>query len=716
MKTFIFLILLSINSISAVAQIGCDPTLNSNMPPSPYVDGFLTFDGKGDFLRSGDLNQLEFPAGSTDSFSISTRLKIAVPYRAMYIFGKCRAAGWMLGYNNNESGYISIYINNTWKRVYQLGADTSWHDYVIKYNKQVQRLSTYVDGVLTNVYSDFTYASMADNSAFSIGNAGFFAQYGPQTVNVSSLWFNGSIAELKIFSNENCVVNYGFNEGSGQVARDSLTYFYSDRSYPGVSTCGISHLMLGYMPSPDSCDPEWSAFDNPVQSRFSSLGSGTQYWFSSEGMEFFAEHFSTAMTIHNGSLINGGYFNLAGGNPAKCIAAWNGSTWSPLGSGLNHEPVGLISFNGELYAGGFFDSAGGVPVNYVAKWNGSQWQNVGRGFNSVVNTFCEFNGRLIAGGWFTSSDTAILSAVAMWDGENWIKMGTGMNGTVYTFAVFRGELYAGGCFNYANGLPAGGIAKWDGNKWNPVGTGVTGGDKTIYTLAVYNNELYAGGSFIKMGDDFCYNIAKYDGSFWRPLGSGADGAYCNVSRGYINTLKVCNNELYAGGHFSQINNVAANKLARFNGINWCSVEYGVDLRPKALEVFENELIVNGEFYSASGVECNNIVKYSPIKNLTGIQNNTAPGTFKLEQNYPNPFNPVTKIGFRIAETGFVSLKIYDVTGRQVAVLADREMNPGRYDFEFDGNSFASGIYIYRLESTGKGGDKNTESKKMILIK
>lgn len=716
MKTFIFLILLSINTISALAQIGCDPTLNSNMPPSPYVDGFLTFDGKGDFLRSGDLNPLEFPVNSTDSFSICTSFKIAAPYRAMIIFGKCRTAGWMLGYNINESGYICIFINNTWKRVYQLGADTSWHDYEIKYNKPDQTLKIFVDGVLTNLYPDFTYASMADNSAFSVGNVGFFPQFGPQSVNVSSLWFKGSIAEIKIFSNANCVVNYGFNEGSGQVARDSLTYFFTDRSYPGYSTCGISHLMMGYMLSPDTCDPEWSSFDNPVQSRFSPLGTGTQYWYSNEGMEFFAEHFSTAMTVHNGNLINGGYFNLAGGNPAKCIASWNGSTWSPLGSGLNHEPVGLISFNGELYAGGFFDSAGGVPVKYVAKWNGSQWQNVGRGFNSVVNTFCEFNGRLIAGGWFTSSDTAILSAVAMWDGENWVKMGTGMNGTVYTFAVFRGELYAGGCFNTANGQPASGIARWDGNKWNPVGTGVTGGDKTIFALAVYNDELYAGGTFIKMGDDYCYNIAKYDGSFWRALGSGADGAYCIPSRGYINTLKVCNNELYAGGQFSRINNVAANKLARFNGINWCSVEYGVDLRPKALEVFENELIVNGEFYSASGVECNNIVKYSPIKNLTGIQNYTAPVTFKLEQNYPNPFNPKTKVGFRIAETGFVSLKIFDVTGRQVAVLAEKEMNPGHYDFEFDGNSYSSGIYIYRLESTGKSGDKNIESKKMILIK
>ncbi|HMQ78261.1 MAG TPA: T9SS type A sorting domain-containing protein, partial [Ignavibacteria bacterium] len=323
---------------------------------------------------------------------------------------------------------------------------------------------------------------------------------------------------------------------------------------------------------------------------------------------------------------------------------------------------------------------------------------------------------LIAGGWFTSSGNDIISAVARWDGTKWTAMSTGMNGTVYAFCNYRGELYAAGNFNFASGIPAGGIAKWDGYKWNPVGTGVAGGEKTIYSLAVYNDELYAGGSYIKMGDDFCYNIAKYNGISWRPIGAGADGAFCNTSRGYISSMKVCNDELYIAGHFSKINGVIANKLARFNGANWCSVEYGVDLRPRALEVFDNDLIINGDFYSASGVESNNIVRYSPQRNLTGIENNNTPLGFKLEQNYPNPFNPKTKIGFSIANPGYVSLKIFDITGKQVAVLADKDMQAGYYNFDFDGQDLGSGVYIYRLEASGRDGIKNTESKKMILIK
>lgn len=369
MKTFIVFILLAFFTITIHSQTGCDPSLNSNIPPSPYVDGFLTFDGKGDFLRSGDLNGLEFPANSTDSFTISFTLKTVEPYKPMYIFGKGTNAGWIVGYHNNEYGFLSIYINNEWKRIYALNADTSWHDYEIKYKKQDLTLKTFVDGVLSYAYAGFTYTNMANNGAFSVGNVGFIPQYGPQTVNLYSLWFKGSIASIKITSNNVTVVNYGFNEGGGQVARDSISYFYSDRTYPGSSNCGISHLMLGYMLSADTCDPEWSAFDNPVQSKFSPLGLGTQYWYSNSGMEFYAEHFSTAMTTWNGKLVNTGSFNLAGGNPAKCIASWDGNSWSPLGSGINHEALGLAAFRGELYVTGFFDSAGGNAANYIAKQN-----------------------------------------------------------------------------------------------------------------------------------------------------------------------------------------------------------------------------------------------------------------------------------------------------------------------------------------------------------
>jgi hypothetical protein len=88
-----------------------------------------------------------------------------------------------------------------------------------------------------------------------------------------------------------------------------------------------------------------------------------------------------------------------------------------------------------------------------------------------------------------------------------------------------------------------------------------------------------------------------------------------------------------------------------------------------------------------------------------------PRTYSLGQNYPNPFNPSTKIGFVIAKKSFVSLKVYDVLGKEVAVLVNSEYLSGNYEVPFVGTSLASGIYFYRLQA-----GLFTETKKLILLK
>jgi len=90
--------------------------------------------------------------------------------------------------------------------------------------------------------------------------------------------------------------------------------------------------------------------------------------------------------------------------------------------------------------------------------------------------------------------------------------------------------------------------------------------------------------------------------------------------------------------------------------------------------------------------------------------------FTLEQNYPNPFNPSTKIKYSIpsVETqnfAFVQLKIYDVLGREVATLVNREQKPGHYEVNWDAGKQSSGIYFYQLKS-----GKNVQIRKMILLK
>ncbi|MCE1164132.1 MAG: T9SS type A sorting domain-containing protein [Bacteroidetes bacterium] len=97
--------------------------------------------------------------------------------------------------------------------------------------------------------------------------------------------------------------------------------------------------------------------------------------------------------------------------------------------------------------------------------------------------------------------------------------------------------------------------------------------------------------------------------------------------------------------------------------------------------------------------------------VTGIGNNTSPVTFKLGQNYPNPFNPVTKISYALPKQGFVTLKIYDVLGKEVATLVNESKNAGEYTVDFNASSLSSGVYFYKLES-----GSFSDIKKMTLIK
>ena len=88
-----------------------------------------------------------------------------------------------------------------------------------------------------------------------------------------------------------------------------------------------------------------------------------------------------------------------------------------------------------------------------------------------------------------------------------------------------------------------------------------------------------------------------------------------------------------------------------------------------------------------------------------------PEEFSLSQNYPNPFNPATAIHFNIPEAGDVGLVIYDIMGRKVEVLVNGIMVSGEHQIEWDASHFASGIYMYKLTSSGE-----TLSKRMILLK
>jgi hypothetical protein len=106
------------------------------------------------------------------------------------------------------------------------------------------------------------------------------------------------------------------------------------------------------------------------------------------------------------------------------------------------------------------------------------------------------------------------------------------------------------------------------------------------------------------------------------------------------------------------------------------------------------------------------VAHFDVNSATAVgDNEIVPTEFALSQNYPNPFNPTTRISYQLAKDSYVTLKVYDLLGREVATLVNKNMKAGKYSVDFNASNLATGIYFYKLTA----GDFNAV-RKMILLK
>jgi len=233
-----------------------------------------------------------------------------------------------------------------------------------------------------------------------------------------------------------------------------------------------------------------------------------------------------ALVVSGNNVYAGGLFTTAGGSPATNIAKWNGSTWSALGSGLSASAdypfyggavSALVVLGTNVYAGGAFTTAGGIPATNIAKWNGSSWSPLGSGISGINNLFfgsvvvhalAVSGNNLYVGGYFTAAGGIAATNIAKWDGSSWSALGSGMDtyGHVTALAASGSNVYAGGNFTTAGGVAANRIAKWSGNSWSALGLGISGGD--LHSLAVSGSNVYAGGYFTTAGGLPANYIAK----------------------------------------------------------------------------------------------------------------------------------------------------------------------------------------------------------------
>ncbi len=162
-----------------------------------------------------------------------------------------------------------------------------------------------------------------------------------------------------------------------------------------------------------------------------------------------------------------------------------------------------------------------------------------------------------------------------------------------------------------------------------------------------------------------------------------------------------------------------NVSVRVDTLNWTGWKF-VDIPLSAVngtgeKLFHSVVIKQNDSGKTSGtIYIDGEQVYNPT--LSGVEGNnfvSVPGQYKLEQNYPNPFNPSTIIQYQIPENNFVTLKVYDVLGREVATLVNEQKNAGTYRVEFNAGqlNLTSGVYFYTIKS-----GNFTETKKLMLMK
>jgi hypothetical protein len=322
-----------------------------------------------------------------------------------------------------------------------------------------------------------------------------------------------------------------------------------------------------------------------------------------------------ALAVHNGNLIVGGAFSMAGGVTAYSIATWNGATWQAMQGGMTNHPgqpnsvLALAVFNGEIVAGGQFGWAGGTASNGLARWTGTSWQPFGAGLSppGSYSTACRalrvFNGELVVGGNFTSVAGVTAANIIRWNGTTWQPLGAGTNAQVSGLTEYNGNLVAGGSFGSAGGLATEKLATWTGSTWIPM-TGITSPSQSVTLVTAYAGSLYAGwnADWVPIGGTYAACLARWDGTTWSAV---APGLAANVY-----ALAVAGDWLVVGGSFLLAPGTPANRVAAFDGGSWTALGAGVDNQVRAIAFYNGEVVAGGFFDSAGGFPASRIARFT----------------------------------------------------------------------------------------------------------
>lgn len=384
-----------------------------------------------------------------------------------------------------------------------------------------------------------------------------------------------------------------------------------------------------------------------------------------------------SLTVYNGKMVAGGHFTLAGSTNANRIAAWDGTSWSDLGSGLsggfNPYVYKTLVFNTDLYAVGNFDSAGTVACKDVGKWNGSSWSGFGAGSNAAIYSLAFYNNELYVGGTFDTIGGVSANHIAKWNGTNWLPLGTGIQGTnVNDMYVFQNELFVIGVFDSAGSAPCNYVARWNGTNWSNASTGINSGSSALIDKST---KLLAGSQGTLISSTFYQDITQWDGSNW--------SLYSRQQMIPVRTFINYNTKLYCAGGTGTGPAGTSNVMVWDSSVStWTTVGSGVNNYIQALCEYNGELYCGGYFKKASGANHNYISRYG---NVAGIKDFSQDVQINI---YPNPVSTILNI---ISENNKLENSEIEITNS-----LGQSILKSPYTKEIDISHLTQGYYVLKI--------------------
>lgn len=440
-----------------------------------------------------------------------------------------------------------------------------------------------------------------------------------------------------------------------------------------------------------------------------------------------------ALTVYNDSLIAGGNFHNISGVSTEYIARYNGTSWEAIGHGTQDKVYALTVFDNELIVAGKFNFVYGalndtIYMNRIARWNGSRWYGLSTGMDDEVYAITTNTNSLVAGGRFSTAGGRFTHNIALWKLEETSSIAGVVKYNTTNLPVNGGYVKAirmdwntrevlvldSVQINPSDGSYLLSFVRRDSVDVIAFPNDIVDNDfvPTYYPSTIYWENAQTI-NLTQNTTNIDILVFTAENTAVRSLGSIGGDAILNYKPfGVINGNGLpfkSSAIIYAIKNGNEFKNFSiSNTLEKYNIVSLSTGNYQIIINRLG---YKSD---SASVYLPSGVNLDTVDFTLDTLNyiVTNIVTNTnIPDEFVLYQNYPNPFNPVTSIRFDISKLSNVKITVYDMLGRELTGLIEKDLNAGSYAVKWNATSYPSGVYFYKLET-----EEYVDTKKMVLLK